>query len=120
LKKLQRNKAAGLDGMKIEFIFNVRELLHMPLLTAFNNLLMEGFPKVLSIGVVHTFFKGGDAFKFDNYRGLTVGLILAKLFTMILDKRLASGLNNMGCVPRVKLSFAKIATLLTKFSYYGC
>jgi hypothetical protein len=36
LKKLQRNKAANLDGMKVEFILDAGELLHMPLLTVFN------------------------------------------------------------------------------------
>ncbi len=35
LKKLQRNKVAGLDGMKVEFILDAGELLHMPLLTSF-------------------------------------------------------------------------------------
>jgi hypothetical protein len=39
--------------------------------------------------VVHTFFKGGDVFEFDNYRGITIRLLLAKLFIMILDKRLS-------------------------------
>jgi hypothetical protein len=34
-------------------------------------------------------FKGGNASKFDNYRGITIGPILAKLFVMILDKRLS-------------------------------
>jgi hypothetical protein len=58
LKKLQRNKAAGLDGMKVEFILDVRELLHMPLLTTFNNFLMEGFPKALSVGWSMRFLKG--------------------------------------------------------------
>ena len=77
-----------MDGMKIEFIMDVRELLHMPLLTTFNCFLAEGFPKALSTGVVHTLFKGGDASEFDNYRGITVGPILTKLFVMILDKRL--------------------------------
>jgi len=117
LKKLQKKKATGLDGMKVEFILAVGELLHMPLLTAFNCFLAEGFPKTLSIGVVHAFFKGGDASKFDNYRGIVVGPILAKLFVMILDKRLNEWLNNMGCVPKVKLGFAKIIALLTNFSY---
>jgi len=32
LKKLQRNKVSGLDGMKAKFILDVGELLHMPLL----------------------------------------------------------------------------------------
>jgi hypothetical protein len=66
LKKLQRNMATGLDGMKTEFILDAGELLHMPLLTTFNCFLAEGFPEALSIGVVHTFFKGGDAFEFNN------------------------------------------------------
>jgi hypothetical protein len=94
LKKLQKNKAAGLDGMKVEFILDAGELLYMPLLTVFNRFLVEGFPKALSTGVVHTFFKGGDASKFDNYKGITVGPILAKLFAMILDKRLSNWATN--------------------------
>ncbi len=61
----------------------------MPLLTMFNCFLAEGFPKALSTRVVHAHFKGGDVFKFDNYRGITVGPILAKLFVMILDKKLS-------------------------------
>ncbi len=89
LKKLQRNKVASLDGMKAKFILDVGELLHMPLLTMFNCFLAEGFPKALSTRVVHALFKEGNAFEFDNYRGITVGPILAKLFTMILDKRLS-------------------------------
>ncbi len=85
----------------------------MPLLTTFNHFLVEGFPEALFTGVAHALFKGGDAFEFDNYRGITVGPILAMLFVMILDKRL----NNMGYVPKVKLGFARITALLTNSSY---
>jgi hypothetical protein len=55
--------------MKAEFILDAGELLHMPLLIVFNYFLAEGFPKALSTGAVHAFFKGGDASEFDNYRG---------------------------------------------------
>ncbi len=79
---------------------------------------MEGFPEALSTGVVHALFEGGNASEFDNYKGITVGPILAKLFIMILIKGWASGLNNMDYMPRVKLGFVKITTLLTNFSYY--
>jgi len=75
--------------MKVEFILDVGELLHMPLLTPFNCFLVKGFPEALSTGVVHALFKGGDASEFDNYRGITVGPILVKLFAMILEKRLS-------------------------------
>jgi hypothetical protein len=77
-----------LEGLKAEFILDVGELLHMPLLTTFNCFLAEGFLEAFSIRVVHALFKRGDAFEFDNYRGIIVGPILAKLFVMILDKRL--------------------------------
>jgi len=107
LKKLQRNKAAGLDGMKVEFILDARELVHIPLLTAFNCFLAEGFPEALSIGVVHSFFKGGDASKFDNYRGIMVGPILAKLFAMILDKRLSEWAEQHGLCAKGQVGFCK-------------
>ncbi len=96
LKKLQRNKAVGLDGMKAKFILDVGKLLHMPLLTTFNCFLAKGFPEALSIGVVHALFKGGNASEFDNYKGIMVGLILTKLFTMILDKRLSEWVEQHG------------------------
>jgi hypothetical protein len=107
LKKLQRNKAVSLDGMKIEFILNARELLHMPLLTAFNCFLAEGFPNALSIGVVHALFKGGDASKFDNYKGIMIRPILAKLFAMILDKRLSEWVEQHGLCAKGQIGFHK-------------
>jgi hypothetical protein len=56
--------------MKVEFILDAGELLHMPLLTTFNYFLAGAFLETLSIGVVHTFFKRGDASEFDNYKGI--------------------------------------------------
>jgi hypothetical protein len=93
--------------MKAEFILDAEELLHMPLLIAFKCFLVEGFPEALSIKVVHMFFKGGDAFEFDNYRGITVGPILAKLFTMILDKRLDEWAEQHGLRAKGQVGFRK-------------
>ncbi len=107
LKKLQRNKVAGLDGMKAEFILDVGELLHMPLLTTFNCFLAEGFPEALSTGVVHALFKGGNASKFDNCRGITIGPILAKLFAMIFDKRLSKWAKQHGLRAKGQTGFRK-------------
>jgi len=107
LKKLQRNKAVDLDGMKAEFILDVGESLHMPLLTAFNCFFAKGFLEALSTGVVHALFKRGDASKFDNYRGITVGPILAKLFTMILDKRLSEWVEQHGLRAKGQAGFHK-------------
>ncbi len=96
-----------MDGMKVEFILDAGELLHMPLFTTFNSFLAEGFPKALSTEVVHALLKGGDASKFDNYRGITVGLILAKLFTMILDKRLSEWAKQHGLRAKGQVGFCK-------------
>jgi len=79
----------------------------MPLLIAFNCFLAEGFLDALSIGVIHAFFKGGDASEFDNYRGITVGPILAKLFIMILDKRLSEWAEQHGLRANSQAEFCK-------------
>jgi hypothetical protein len=39
--------------------------------------------------VVDALFKGGVASEFDNYKGISVGPILAKLIVMILDKKMS-------------------------------
>jgi hypothetical protein len=107
LKKLQKNKAVSLDGMKAEFILDAGELLHMSLLTTFNCFLVEGFKEALSTKVVHAFFKGGDAFEFDNYKGITVGLILSKLFNIILNKRLSEWAEQDGLCAKGQAGFHK-------------
>jgi hypothetical protein len=107
LKKLQRNKAAGLDGMKVEFILDSGELLHMPLLIVFNCFLTESFAKAFSTGVVHALLKEGNASTFDNYRGIIVGPILAKLFVMILDNRLSEWAKQHGLRAKGQAGFHK-------------
>jgi hypothetical protein len=107
LKKLQRNKAAGLDGMKTKSILDAAELLHMPVWTMFKCFLVECFPKALSTRVVHVLLKGGDASKFDNYRGMTIGPILTKLFAMILDKRLKEWAKQHGLRAKGQARFRK-------------
>jgi len=77
------------------------------LFTMFNSFLAEGFLEALSTEVVHALFKGGDASKFDNYRGITVGPILAKLFIMILDKRLSEWAEQHGLRAKGQVGFCK-------------
>jgi len=93
--------------MKAEFILHAGELLHMPLLTAFNCFIVEGFPKALSTRVIHALFKGGNASKFDNYRGITVGPILAKLFVMIFNKRLSEWAKQHALCAKGQIGFCK-------------
>jgi len=90
VKRLKRGKAAGLDGMKSEFVINGCDALLRILQTLFNKLLSERFCSSLAMGVIHALFKSGDASSVDNYRGIIVGPVIAKLFAMVLESRLRS------------------------------
>jgi hypothetical protein len=59
------------------------------LLIAFNKILPEGYCESLSVGIIHALYKGGDCSQFDNYKGITVGLVLAKVFSMIFESRIS-------------------------------
>jgi hypothetical protein len=90
MKRLKRNKFVGLVGIKAEFLLDVGDMLHVPLQIVFNKLLQQGYSASLSTRVIHALHKGGDALQFENYRGIIVGLVLTKVFAMILEARLSS------------------------------
>ena len=50
------------------------------------------FPERVSVGLVTTVYKSDDKSDISNYRGITVGSVIAKLFAMILEllQRIAS------------------------------
>ncbi len=75
-KKLKRQKAASIDGIKPEFLLNAVVVLQHPLLIVFNKILREGYCESLSVGIIHALYKGGYCSQFDNYWGITVGPIL--------------------------------------------
>ncbi len=88
-KKLKRHKAAGIYGIKPEFLLDVVVALQQPLLITFNKILREGYCESLSIGIIHALYKGGDCSRFDNYRGITIGPVLAKVFVMIFESHIS-------------------------------
>jgi hypothetical protein len=73
----------------------------------FNCFLVKGFLEALSTGVVHAFFKRGDASEFDNYKGIMVGPIPTKLFVMILDKKLSEWAEQHGLCAKGEVGFRK-------------
>jgi hypothetical protein len=88
-KKLKRHKAINIDGIKPKFLLDAAAALQQPLLIAFNKILREGYCQSLSVGIIHALYKGGDYNQFDNYRGITVGPVLAKVFAMILESHIS-------------------------------
>jgi len=90
MRRFKRNKSAGLDGIKAEFLLDASVMLHVSLQIVFNKLLQQGYSTSLSTRVIHALHKGGDASQFENYRGITMGPVLAKVFAMILEAWLSS------------------------------
>ena len=89
-RRLKRNKAAGIDGIKAEFIIDARDILLQPLATTFTQMLSHGVPDSWCLGVIHPIFKSGDCNDPSNYRGITVTSVLAKLFAMVIEARLSN------------------------------
>ena len=89
LKRLRRNKAAGIDGIRAEHLLDACQLLLEPMAATFTHLLLDGVPQCLCKGVIHPIFKAGAKGNLSNYRGITVTPVLSKLFAMILEARLS-------------------------------
>ena len=83
LNRLKRNKAAGVDGIRAEFILDATTILLTPLVLTFNQILNKGVPPSWCIGLVLPIFKAGDKEDLGNYRGITVVVILSKLYAMV-------------------------------------
>ncbi len=106
-KKLKRHKVAGIDGIKPEFLLDGVVALQQPLLIAFNKILHEGYCESLSVGIIHALYKGGDCSQFDNYKGITVGPVLAKVFAMILESRISQWVETNDLRTKGQASFRK-------------
>ena len=93
LKSLKKNKSPGQDHILNEFLFNGNEVLKKSLLCLFNKLLvLEYFPTVWASGTITPIFKRGDKMDTNNYRGITLLSNISKIFTKLLNNRLAKWL----------------------------
>lgn len=107
LKRLKRNKAAGVDGIKAEFILDAQDILLSPLVKVFNRVLNKGVPPAWCIGSIHPIFKAGDPNDPGNYRGITVVIILAKLYAMVLEARATAWAEQVKCRAKGQAGFRK-------------
>ena len=89
-RRLKSHKAAGIDGIKAEYLLDAEDIICEPLAVTFTQMLSTGVPQSWCSGVIHPIYKSGDANDPSNYRGITVTSVLAKLFAMILETRLST------------------------------
>ena len=86
IESLKRGKSPGNDGILADMIKDGGDLMQQCLLWLFNCMLASHFPERLSVGLITAVYKSDSR----NYRGITVGSVIAKLFAMILEQRIAS------------------------------
>ena len=77
------------------------------LLVIFNLTLVSHFPKQLSVGLINAVYKSGDKSNMSKYRGILVGSVIAKLFAMILDNRIAVWAKDEGMKAKGQAGFRK-------------
>ena len=90
-QSLKNGKASGPDGIRNEFLKNLPSDLISLLTDFFNKILDSGvIPKEWSLGMIMPLFKNkGSSTDPSNYRGITLLSCFGKLFTAILNKRIA-------------------------------
>ena len=130
LKRLKRNKAAGVDGIRAEFILDAASILLTPLVLTFIQTLNKGVPPSWCIGLVHPILKAGDKDDPGNYRGITVVVSLLKLYALVLEARATAWAEQSRSRARGQAGFSKdfrttdqlfiIRTLLQQAAHAKC
>ncbi len=117
IKRLQRGKSPGIDGIVADMIKDGGDLVKKCLLWLFNCMLASHFLERLSVGLITAVYKSGDKSGVSKYRGITVGLVIVKLFAMILEQRIASWAEEHAVKAKGQAGFGKTTAQLTIQSY---
>jgi len=89
IRKLNNNKAAGIDGIQAEFYKYAADKLVTPFCVLFNHIFNAGdYPSQWSEGLIIALHKKGDVSIPDNYRKITINVVMGKVFDSILNARL--------------------------------
>ena len=88
----------------------------------FNKLFKEGlFPAEWTKAIIVPLHKKGDPNDMDNYRGISLLSVLGKVFTFILNKRLAEPTDSNDILSDVQAGFRKTySTTDHIFTLYAC
>ena len=87
---LKNAKSPGLDNLAAEVFKTTCDLVSPYMVKLFNNIFMSGeYPESWGKGVIVPIYKNkGDIDSTNNYRGITLSNVLAKIFSHILLKRI--------------------------------
>ena len=110
ISSLKTNKAAGLDRISNEMIKAAGELIIPYLHKMFNTIFSSGqYPNSWASAYIKPLLKKGDPKLPENYRGIAINPSIAKLFNLILNKRLDKFLTDRNCIDSCQIGFSKNA-----------
>ena len=107
-QSLKRNKAPGHDGLDVNIITSVYELIKKPLLKIFNESINLGiFPENMKIAKITSIFKSGKKKLLTNYRPISVPLCFFKILERIIYNRVYNYLNDNNLLFHKQCGFRK-------------
>ena len=106
LKKLKRNKAAGVDNLPPGFLKDISVSVAKPLTHVINLCLLNGsLPDDFKIGKVTPVYKSGSKHCLDNYRPITVLSICSKILEKVIHSQLMGYLENLKLISKSQYGF---------------
>ena len=107
-KSLRSNEAPGHDGLHVNIIKSVYELIKKPPLKIFKKSTNLGiFPENMKIAKVTPIFKSGKTELLTNYRPISVLLCFSKILARIMYIRVYNYLNDNDLLFRKQFGFRK-------------
>lgn len=108
LKKLQRNKASGVDNLPPGFLKDIAICLAKPLCHVINIMLKTGhIPRDFKLGKVTPVFKSGVKHDMDNYRPITVLPACSKKIEKCLHRQVSEYLEQYRLLSNCQFGFRK-------------
>lgn len=106
IHKLKNKKAPGIDNVKAETLKYVAHIIAKPLTYIMNLAFEKGIcPAAFKIAVIQPIHKNGDEMDVANYRPISLLSSLAKIFEMLLKKRLVKYLDKYNILSNRQFGF---------------
>ena len=130
IKTLKNNKSAGFDSIINEMLKHSQVYLLKCFKKLFNKVLGTGkFPELWAKGFIVPIYKNGPKDDPNNYRGITIGSSVGKLFSKILNTRLVNFITKQQIIGPEQIGFCKgkrtsdhmfvLKTLIDKYTKQG-